>query len=313
MKRILSFALLVVVALTSALLLSCDKSTDKVKVLVPNGITLIAWGGLYDNPDVEIENIDGPDNLTVALAQGSYDIVVAPLNVGAKLYNNGQTKFKLDSLLTFGNNYIVSKEGVSLDKTLKDLEGKKLIAFGQNATPGIILRAALSAKGVQNCDVSYQNSVNEVVGLFTVNKEYDYALVAEPVLSQLQIKKGLKLNIVDLQEVLQSEMDSIPQAGVFVNPESKNINKVNKVLKALKSNIESLNEKPEEYAEKIVNYNEFFENISKEVIASAVQNGKVIDYKKAKDNKAVLKAYFELLINQNKNLLDKLPDDSFYY
>ncbi|HEY8423487.1 MAG TPA: hypothetical protein VIL23_01860, partial [Clostridia bacterium] len=188
-----------------------------------------------------------------------------------------------------------------------------LIAFGQNATPGIILRAALSAKGVQNCDVSYQNSVNEVVGLFTVNNEYDYALVAEPVLSQLQIKKGLKLNIVDLQEVLQSEMDSIPQAGVFVNPESKNINKVNKVLKALKSNIESLNEKPEEYAEKIVNYNEFFENISKEVIASAVQNGKVIDYKKAKDNKAVLKAYFELLINQNKNLLDKLPDDSFYY
>ncbi|HEY8423692.1 MAG TPA: hypothetical protein VIL23_02910, partial [Clostridia bacterium] len=132
MKRILSFALLVVVALTSALLLSCDKSTDKVKVLVPNGITLIAWGGLYDNPDVEIENIDGPDNLTVALAQGSYDIVVAPLNVGAKLYNDGQTKFKLDSLLTFGNNYIVSKEGVSLDKTLKDLEGKKLIAFGQN-------------------------------------------------------------------------------------------------------------------------------------------------------------------------------------
>ena len=314
MKKVLSFVLFIVIALSGVILMSCDNDKDaKVRIMVPNGITLIAVGGLYDNPDVEIENVDGPDLLTTELVKTDYDIIIAPLNLGAKLYNNNQTKFKLDAMITFGNVYIVSKQGAHLDNTLADLEGKKLLAFGQNATPGIILRAALKAKNMAP-EIDYKNSVTEVVGLFTAeNPQYDYALVAEPVLSQLRLKRNMTLNKVDLQDALQTEMDSIPQAGVFVNSESKRLSKVDRILSALKSNIERLNQKPEEYAQEIVEYNDYFKIMTKEIIASAIQSGNVIDYKKAKDNKPVLDAYFQLLINQNKNLLDKLPENNFYY
>lgn len=312
MKRLLSFVLLLVMTLSSVLMLSCAKDADKVKVMVPNGVTLIAWGGLFDNNNVEIENVDGPSLLSGAFASQSHDIIVAPLNLGAKLYNAGNTKYQLDSMITFGNLYIVSKDGAALDDSLKDLEDKTLLAFGQNATPSIILEAAL--KNI-NCTIEYKNSVSEVVPFFVDTKEYsyDYAVVAEPVLSQLQINRGLNLNIVDLQEVFDSGMDLIPQAGVFVNPESKKLNKINQVLKALKDNINHLNQKPSEYAQEITKYHKSFENLTNEVIASAIQSGNVIDYKKAKDNKEVLEAYFDLLINQNKNLLNKLPEDGFYY
>ncbi|HEY8443733.1 MAG TPA: hypothetical protein VIL24_02930 [Clostridia bacterium] len=312
MKKVLSFVLLLVVALSGVFLTSCGE-TSQAKMLVPNGITLIAVGGLYDNPDIKIENVDGPDNLQVELMKKNYDIIIAPLNLGAKLYNAGKSVYKLDAMITFGNVYIVSK-GAALDETLSSLAGKKIIAFGQNATPGIVLRAALKAKGVEADEIVYQNSVQEVVGLFTgENSEYDYALVAEPVLSQLTLKKKLSLIRVDLQEVLETEMEAIPQAGVFVNSESKRRKIINQVLGELKSNIQNLNQNPEEYAEKIVEYHEQFKALSKEVITSAIQNGNVIDYKKAKDNKDVLEKYFDLLISQNKNLLDKKPEESFYF
>jgi NitT/TauT family transport system substrate-binding protein len=312
MKKVLSFVLFLVISLSSVFTLACAKESDKVKVMVPNGITLIAWGGLYDNRDVEIDNVNGPDLLSTAFASSSHDIIVAPLNLGAKLYNNSNTKYKLDSMITFGNLFIVFKDNVSLDDTLQDLKGKKLIAFGQNATPDIILQAALTSKGITgDCEIEYQSGVSDVVAFFK-NGDYDYALVAEPVLSQLK-NMGLNLNIVDLQEVLKSDMDSIPQAGVFINSQSKNINKINQILKELKINIEHLNANPQDYAQDIIKHHEYFKNITSEVIASAIQSGDIIDYKKAKDNKPVLEAYFQLLIDQNKNLLGDQPSDDFYY
>ncbi|HHW90142.1 MAG TPA: ABC transporter substrate-binding protein [Clostridiales bacterium] len=315
MKKVLSFVLFLVISLSSVFMLACAKESDKVKVMVPNGITLIAWGGLYDNRDVEIDNVNGPDLLSTAFASSSHDIIVAPLNLGAKLYNNSNTKYKLDSMITFGNLFIVSKDKVSLDDKLQDLKGKKLIAFGRNATPDIILQAALNSKDITDCEIEYQSGVSEVVALFKgEDSEYDYALVAEPVLSQLK-NMGLDLNIVDLQEVLQydSDMESIPQAGVFINPESKRIDKINEALQELKNNIEYLKANPQDYAQDIIKHHEYFKNITSEVIASAIQSGDIIDYKKAKDNKPVLEAYFQLLIDQNKNLLGAQPSDDFYY
>ncbi|NLC17360.1 MAG: ABC transporter substrate-binding protein [Clostridiales bacterium] len=309
MKKILSLVLFLVVSLSSVFALSCAKEGDKVKIMVPNGITLIAWGGLYDNSDVEIDNVNGPDLLLTAFASSSHDIIVAPLNLGAQLFNNNNTKYKLDSIITFGNLFVVSKDNVSLDENLEDLKGKELIAFGQNATPDIILQAALNSKDITDFQIVYQSGVSDVVAFFT-NGNYDYALVAEPVLSQLK-NMGLNLTIVDLQEVLKSDMDSIPQAGVFINPESKNINKVNQILKELKNNIEYLKANPQDYAQDIIKHHEYFKNITSEVIASAIQSGNIIDYKKAKDNKTVLEAYFQLLIDQN--LLGAQPADDFYY
>lgn len=317
MKKVLfAFILSMIIAISGFAMVGCDKTKSEIKVMVPNGITLIAVGNLYDEKDVKVENVNGPDLLSSAFTSKSHDIVVAPLNLGAKLYNNNQSVYKLASMITFGNVYIVSKEGTPLDNSLADLEGKKIIAFGKGSTPDIIFRAALANKNIEinEENITYQSGVSEVVPLFKANNsQYDYAVVAEPVVSQLQIKFGLKLNIVDLQVVLQDKMESIPQAGIFVNPESKNLDKINEVLSKLKADIKQLNDNPDAYAQDIIDKNEFFANLTKEVIASAIKSGNVINYLDAKANKSVAEQYFELLMEQNPNLLNKLPEDTFYY
>jgi NitT/TauT family transport system substrate-binding protein len=317
MKKVLLAFLLLSIMLISNTAMGCNKTQNiKVKIMVPDGITLIALGGLYDNQDIEIDNVSGPTLLSSAFTTKSHDIVIAPLNLGAKLYNNNNSIYKLDSMITFGNVYIISRNGTPLDNTLSNLTGKKIIAFGKNTTPDIIFRAALASKNIaiNEDNIDYQSGISEVVPLFKGdNSTYDYALVAEPVVSQLQIKFGMELNVVDLQTVLADEMSSIPQAGVFVNPESKNIDKINKVLEKLKANIQNLKSNPTQYADNIVNKNEYFTNMTSAVIASAIQSGNVIDYLDAKDNKSVAEQYFELLIEKNSNLLDIIPSETFYY
>ena len=313
-KVLLALVLSATFLITSIAALGCDKTQNtKVKIMVPDGITLIALGGLYDQKDVEIDNVNGPALLSSAFTSKSHDIVVAPLNLGAKLYNNKNSIYKLDSMITFGNVYIISKEGTPLE-SLSDLSGKKMIAFGENATPDIVLKEALNYSNITDCEITYYAGVSEVVSLFKGDdSQYDYALVAEPVLSQLKIKFEMKLNVLDLQEVLKDKMSSIPQAGVFVNPESKNIDKIDTVITQLKANIQELNDNPEAYSQDIIDNHEYFSNMTSEVIASAIKSGNVINYQDAKDNISVAEQYFQLLINQNPNLLSDIPEDSFYY
>lgn len=310
MKKV--FMSVILAVMLAANILGCaDNSNEKINIIVPNGITLIAVGGLINTQDINIENVEGPDLLISAMTSKSHQVIIAPLNVGAKLYMKGQSSYKLAAMLTYGNLYIVSKKASTLN-SLADLEGKQIMAFGQNATPDIILKAALQSQNI-NCGIEYQSGVSEVIPFFK-NDDYKYALVAEPVLSQLQIKQNIDLNIIDLQEILKDEIASIPQAGVFINPDSQNIAMINTFLDNLKDNVVSLNASPEDYANDILPKHKFFENLTKEVIVSAIQSGRVIDYLKAKDNTDIAAGYFGLLNTYNSNILGgEVPDSNFYY
>ena len=107
-------------------------SDEPVSILCPTGAPALSILGASDLEDVTIEYVDGTDILTSELAKedGEYDIILAPTNLGAKVYAQSEA-YQLDAVMTWGNLYLVGQEGV-------DLSTATIAAFGQNAVPGLV-------------------------------------------------------------------------------------------------------------------------------------------------------------------------------
>ena len=306
MKKLILFILLSILMTGCAL----KKPESQVSIIVPNGIPLIAVGDLIGEENIKIESVTGPALLQTALVSKSHDIIIAPLNIGAKLYIDGGSKYKLAAVLTSGNTYIVSRKENKLD-SINDLQNEEIMAYGKGAAPGIVLEKALESI---NANITYKDSVDTILPLFVTKNETTpkYILTAEPVIQKLQKEFKIDLNILDLQEVLKSEIEFIPQAAIFVHPDKIDNADVIRVLKLIEANVNNLNKNPLEYAKKIVSKHVYFTNLKEEFIASSIPNSD-INYSNSKDNKAICEKYFELLNAFNEKLLgNKKPDNAFY-
>lgn len=293
---------MVIIGLMLVFLTSCKKEED-INVILPNGTPLIAIAGV-ENEQVIYENVGNTFLLTAAFTSNSHDVIIAPINVGAKLFNLNTSIYQLDSIITFSNIYLVSKG--KLD-SVNDLTGKKIAAYGNNLTPGIILEEALN--GVE-CEINYYSGMSEVVG-FLVNDSVDCILTAEPTLSNLIISKKMDLNILDLSDILKNDIPMIPQAGIFVNPESKNQEEITEYINQIKENIEFLNSSPEDYASLIVNKNEWLTLLSEQIIKESIPTSN-IDFKKAKDFTNELNVFYDFLNGVNQEILSGDINEEFY-
>ena len=65
-----------------------------------------------------METVAGSDALLAALSKkdSEYDAVVAPINVGATLIEKEKTDYVLDSVVTWGNLYIVGTDESALSE-----------------------------------------------------------------------------------------------------------------------------------------------------------------------------------------------------
>lgn len=201
------------------------KDTTPVEVLVPQGATATALLPLYGT-ETNVETVAGTDVISAELVKSDskYDIIVAPVNLGAKLLEKGNSQYYLQSILTWGNLYIVStgEEGT-------------FAAFGEAAVPGKIL-------SVTNPDIEavYFNSAQDVQAQLLSQKATS-GLLAEPAVFAT-IKKaseqGIELSIKeDLQasynELYPSTKQGYPQAAIFVKKGSED--KVKDVLKEIET------------------------------------------------------------------------------
>ena len=304
MKRItLNLFLIMLIIFTLG---GCKTPKKELKVLVPNGVPLIAIAGV-EMPEVNLENVSGPEVLKSSMATKSHDIIIAPITTGAKLYQIESSIYKLDSIITFSNLYIVSKG--KLD-SIDDLRNKKVIAYGKNTTPGLVFDTAI--KDIE-CEVTYVASINDTVGYFMNDKEnYDYMLTGEPTLTNIISKFNLDLNILDLSTLLKDELPLIPQAGIFVNPNSKNRDLISKYLGKVKSNITNLNENPSDYANKVSSKNQWLKELGKNIILKSIPKSN-IGYVRAKEELASLNVFFNWLNDNQPELVSGIPDENFYY
>lgn len=304
MKRIINFFLL----LFSFVFLTGCSEDAKLKVTLPNGIPLISVAGTLTE-DIEYNNVTGPNLLVTAFTSKEADIIIAPINLGAKLYNSGNSSYKLDSVIGFLNTYIVSIDEPLT--SLADLDGKTLAAFGETNIPGITLRCALASENV-NPNITYYNAINDGVAFF-LNGDYQYLLTSEPVLSNLR-KKVSNLKYLSIADVLHetTELDLVPQAAIFVNSESKNTRKIASFITAVENNITNLNKDPQGYANFIYQKDEYLESMKEGLIASSIPLSN-IEFKKAIDIKEDIEKFFNLLLVEDAALVGgKLPDQAFY-
>ena len=211
---------------------------EPVKILCPTGAPGLSLLGALNNDLVTVDFVEGTDVLTAEMAKedSEYDIIVAPTNLGAKIYTNSPN-YNLDAVLTWGNLYLVGKEGV-------DLSTANIAAFGEGAVPGMVFK---NVYDVDTMNVNWYNSVQEAQQALLTG-QVDAALLAQPVAAATIAKgseQGLNLSVVsDLQELWQTtnEMDikGFPQASLFVKKDSEE--KVSYVLDGIKTFLNSVDD-----------------------------------------------------------------------
>ena len=282
MKKVLYSLLLFVMIFMSSCSFSNNNLEEEVSIITPKGIPFLAIGGLLEEENVKIESVAGAENLQTALVTGSHDIVIAPINLGAKLYSANKSNYKVAAVITANNSYIVTKEENPLD-SVYDLVGEKVIAFGSTGVPGNILKTVYERNdllNVEDIDFSFSSSA-DVYSVFAGNStNAKYALMSEPEITKLQLKDNISVKKIDLCDVLGVYT---PQACIFVNPNSDK-ETIDIVLKMIENNMIYLNENPQEYSNEVVKLDKSFELMGKEIISTSIPNAN-IEYKNALDSR----------------------------
>lgn len=304
MKRILLTSFLIL----SGFLLSACATTGPARVLsvmVPAGSPALAQLYVQEESDAyDVDVVNGSDPLVAAFGSGSHDVIFAPTNLGAKLYNSG-CGYVFAGAVVWGNYYLVAKTAEEF--TLASLTGKTVVVFGQNQTSDIILRHILSENGV-TANLTYVDSVATATAQFLADDSL-VILTAEPSLSTLEGQVG-DLDVIDLQDAYAdlTGSDSYPQAGVFVKSDL-DPQLAFAFLTDLETSVERVNANVEEASDLAVSLGYGF---SRSVLITAIPNSHLA-FVSAADSRTAVEAYFTMILGYAPALIgNALPDDGFY-
>lgn len=313
MKRIVGLVLVLAVVFT---LSGCKEDPEQVdlKIMVPLGSPALAQTHMeYSHPIIgefvsyEVEVVSGTDPLVAAFGSGTHDIIYAPTNLGAKLYQTG-VDYEFAATVVTGNLYLASGTSETFD--LASLDGKEIVVFGQNATPDIILQTILEDQEYETPPtLTYVDSAGTANATLVADPT-KIVLLAEPVLSVAD------LNIEDLQTIsLQdawsdlTDSGSYPQAGIFIK-KGTDPDVVDAYLREVELSIQSALENPSDVATMA---DELEYGFPIPVLANAITRSG-LEFITAEDSKDALEEYFNYILDLNPMLIgEELPDSDFYY
>lgn len=240
-KKLTAVMLLVALVLSIGLLTACNKGNKKgngndvtLTFAAPEGTPALAIARLItDNKSISGKNVNykivNPSNIANEMRTENSDLVIMPVNAGAKLISNG-TKYKLVSVAVDGSLYLVGKIGKSetaTTLTIDDIKGKKIACIGQQGVPGLVFRYILKENNINIVDSPEKVPENSVYVQYAgdglqaktavENKSVDYAVVGEPAATTFKMKFGFNAQM-DLQTEYKkvSGKETYPQAGIFV-------------------------------------------------------------------------------------------------
>lgn len=239
-KKLTAVMLLVALVLSIGLLTACNKDDNKgngndvtLTFAAPEGTPALAIARLItDNKSISGKNVNykivNPSNIANEMRTENSDLVIMPVNAGAKLISNG-AKYKLVSVAVDGSLYLVGKIGKSetaTTLTIDDIKGKKIACIGQQGVPGLVFRYILKENNINIVDSPEKVPENSVYIKYASdglqaktaveNKSVDYAVVGEPAATTFKTK-GFNAQM-DLQAEYKkvSGKETYPQAGIFV-------------------------------------------------------------------------------------------------
>lgn len=208
MKKIFTCIICLLMMLTYT---GCSREEKAVRILCPAGAPSLAFVSEYENIKKEgtIDFVDGTDQLIAELSKNDseYDIIVAPINIGTNLMSKNQTNYKLKAIVTWGNLYVVGKQGALSQKG-------ELALFGEGAVPQKIydtvnIQTSLTPQYYQSASLVQQQLLAEKVNA---------GVLAEPLASATIAKakqSGIELSILTNLQKEYGE-NGYPQAAIFV-------------------------------------------------------------------------------------------------
>jgi len=315
MKKISGLLLLVLLAFT---LSGCEKAVEEIsfKVIAPIGSPALAQTymestlpSLGDHVTYEIEVVSGTDPLIAAFASGTHEIIYAPTNLGAKLISTG-LEYQFAGTVVWGNLYLAT--GTDDAFSMSDLDGKEIVAFGQNSTPDIVLQTILADQTFTTAPtITYVDSAGTALATLAADPT-KIVMLAEPVLSVAALpSKVANLKSIDLQVAWEDMTgdSSYPQAGIFVKT-GFDSTVLDDYLAQVVVSINQAATDPAGVAQMAVDLDYGF---PLPVLTSAIPRSNLM-FKSALDSKDALEKYFGYIMDFNPVLIGgSLPDEDFYY
>ncbi|NLN03503.1 MAG: ABC transporter substrate-binding protein [Clostridiaceae bacterium] len=292
-----------------------DKTTINVAALKgPTGMGMIklindAEKGSTKN-EYNITLAGSPDEITGKIVSGEIQIAALPINLAANLYNKTNGKIQLLALNTLGVLYVLEK-GEEIN-SVSDLEGRKIFATGQGATPEYVLDYILKKNNI-NAEVEYKTEHSELAAL-ALSGNADIVMLPEPFVTNVLSKDAGFRIALDLTEEFEkvSEGTILSMGCIVVNKEfaDKNRQAVNNFIDEYKASTEFVNNNISEASELIVKHGIL---ASKELAEKAIPNCNIVCID-GSEMEQKIKGFYELLNEYNPNSIGgKLHGDDFYY
>lgn len=308
MKKILTMFIAIICL---GLLVSCTESkTKKVSIIVPSGTpTLGVADALHSDADLFDYNVvQGSDALVAAFTNANYDIIVAPVNLGAKFYSSlNNFEYVFYQTIVGGCFYLVTSEDIT---ELSQINGKEITVFGANSTPDVIIRSLINYYNL-DVKINYVSDVAEANASLISNKS-TIIVSAQPSISKFNASG--KFNVIDLQtewKKMSGSTYSIPQAGIFVKKSKLDDKSVVNALNKLNASLSLSTTNPDKLAESGTLIDEALNKIGKETLIKAIPH---CNFVTTKNNMAEIEFYFNKLIELNlgQTMGGKLPSEDFY-
>lgn len=252
------------------------------------------------------------DQVAPLLLKGELDILSAPANLAAKLYNNSKGAVKMLAVNTLGVVYIVDTDGSVSD--IKSLKGKTIYATGKNTTPEYALRYLLQQHGLNpDADVTleFKNEPTEVVA--QLKKSGGVAMLPQPFVTVAQGQvQGLRIALD-----LTAEWDALGGDSRLVTAclmvrskfAEEYPNAVATFLGEYADSTKYVNENTAEAAKLV----EKFDIVKAAVAEKAIPKCNIVCITGA-DMKTIASGYLQTLFDANATAIgDAMPGDDFYY
>ena len=295
-------------------IISFSKKIENIKKLtiaLPGGAPSVAQ--IYcqkDNSLCDCTILNGADNIKAAFLNESYDLIYAPSNLGASIYNKNKT-YKLLSGITFGNLYFASKEKI---EKIEDLNDKKVVLFGQNTINDKIVTNILSFYNI-NADISYLSDTAQTKLSFLASSDDSVYLIADPLKSACNYalsNQNINSYYLSVQSLFKNinNVDGFSQACLFVNSKTYSSSKdlINNYLNKLNESIDLINNE-----KLIIDNNKLIKEFGYFDLPNEVLKDAIIGSNIRLVKGSYMKNIFEETYKSSLNLIGgKLPDEEFY-
>jgi hypothetical protein len=309
MKKIVLKIFSLCILLLAIVMVGCveEVTDEKVSVMAPTGTPTLGIAKALEEEFIDEKIVSGADLLIAEFTKGEYDIIVAPVNLGAKFYNENENfKYQLYETIVWGSYYLASTSEI---ESFESLEGKTITVFGKNSTPDVVFRTLVASKNM-NVTIEYVDDVN-TANQFLMSGKAEIIVSAEPSITKISGTKTIYT--LDLQNEWMKLTGSIhlPQAGIFVNKERITNASVQKALEKMKESVLLATTNPAELVKSACAVDSSLAKIGEEILNQAISKcNLMID----ENQKAAIEFYFSKVmeLNLGATIGGKLPDENFY-